>query len=92
MSKPRPSALKEVLLNEIFPKFGVEEPKISENTCRNYMQQWGWIKGTYKQQWTPRNKTILVFSDSESEDGNEASDETAILETQNTACSKSQPD
>jgi hypothetical protein len=83
MTKPGPSALKDVLLNEIFPKFGIDEPKISENTCRNYMQHWGWVKGTYKQQWVPKNKKILAFSSSESEEGNHASEETTILETRN---------
>ena len=85
MSKPGPVPLREVLLNKIFPKFGIEYSKISENTCRNYMQEWGWIKGSYGQQWTPKNKRLLELGESESDEDNIASDETAILETQNIA-------
>ena len=82
MNKPGPSGLREILLNKIFPKLGIEDSKISENTCRNYMQQWGWIKGPYNKQWTPKNQQLLHVSKSESDEDNFVSDETAILDTQ----------
>ena len=88
MDKPGPSGLREVLLKKIFPKLGILDSKISENTCRNYMQRWGWIKGPYKQQWIPKNKRLLDISKSESDEDNFVSDGTAILETQDTPAQK----
>ena len=58
MTKPTPAALQAVLLETILPQLQVENPKVSETTCRSYMQQWGWTKGAYKQQWMHIKKPV----------------------------------
>ena len=49
------------------------------------MKLWGWMKGPAKQEWKPKNKKIRDFGKNGSEDSNDASHETAILEFQNSA-------
>jgi hypothetical protein len=83
MAKPGPAALRDALLNKIFPKFAIQDSKVSENTCRNYMEKWGWKTGGYRQ-WVPKHKRLLdVGGESDSDEGNAASDETSILENNN---------
>lgn len=90
MPKPGPPALREALLKSIFPKFGIVGSKISENTCRNYMEKWGWKTGAYRQ-WVPRNKRLLDVPESDSEDVNVASEETSVLESQSPRLSGTKP-
>jgi hypothetical protein len=78
MSKPSPGLLKQALLTEILPKFGIQDGKISENTCRLYMQDWGWTKGKYRE-WIPKHKKLVEIRESEPDDDHDVSDETAVL-------------
>jgi hypothetical protein len=80
MSNPGPGPLRTALSEKIFPKFGIKDPIPTENTCRNYMEKWGWKTGGYRQ-WIPVRKKLLDVGDDDSDDGNVASDETSILET-----------
>jgi hypothetical protein len=77
MKKPGPAALRAALINTIFPEFGVDEPRISENTCRTYMEKWGWKTGKYRE-WLPRRKIDVKFEDSG--EGDTVSDETVIVD------------
>ena len=81
LEKPNPSTLREVLLKKIFPKLGMGELKVSENTCRVYMEKWGWMLGAHRK-WAPKNKSVsaAIPFDSESDDQYAAvSDETSVL-------------
>jgi hypothetical protein len=82
MDNPGPVALKDVLLSKVFPKFGIQDSKISENTCREYMKKWGWNMGGYRK-WVPKTKRIYDELRTLSDDGEDPSDETAILDAQN---------
>jgi hypothetical protein len=68
MDKPGPSALKRALLNKVFRNFGIECPKITENTCASYMKKWGWKTGGYRQ-WVPKNKSMLKVKETELDEG-----------------------
>ena len=70
MSKPSPATLKQVLLTKVFPEQGVTDSRISETTCRAYMEKWGWSQGGYRR-WVYKYKSSKVHSkptNSDSED------------------------
>jgi len=77
MKKPGPVALRDALVATIFPEFGIDDLRISENTCRTYMEKWGWKTGKYRE-WLPRRKLNNNYEDSDEEDI--VSDETAVLD------------
>jgi hypothetical protein len=77
MKKPGPAALRDALVTTIFPEFGIDDLRISENTCRTYMEKWGWKTGKYRE-WVPRRKLNNNYEDSDEEDI--VSDETAVLD------------
>jgi hypothetical protein len=79
MARPNPNALKELLLSKIFPKFGVNEPWLTEETCQSYMEKWGW--GSEGHKWFPNNLKAFKGGSSESDEGNTASEDTSIMET-----------
>jgi hypothetical protein len=81
MAKPSPGALRKALMCKIFPRLEMDDSRISENTCRVYMEKWGWTMGSYRC-WVPKNKSlksipIPIGSDSDEQNA-QASDETAI--------------
>ena len=78
MTKPTPAALKAALLETILPQLQVENPKVSETTCRSYMQQWGWTKGAYKQQWIDTKKPLNAPV-KHADDGRYQNEETSVL-------------
>jgi len=79
MSRPSPAGLKELLLTKIFPKFGVDEPKITENTCRVYMEKWGY-KDSGPREWSFKGKRAARVVSTDSEEADTASEETSVLE------------
>jgi len=84
MDNPGPSALKEVLLSKVFPNFGIECPKITENTCASYMKKWGWKTGGYRQ-WVPKNKSMLKVEETESDEGTASEVSVTDTRTQTTS-------
>ena len=84
MSSPGPVKLKKILDSDVFPKFGRAGETISENTCRDYMKRWGWLRSGQRS-WVANSKKVLQVSESESDEGIGGSDETDILETSKAA-------
>lgn len=79
MTRPSPTTLKTMLLDIVFPEFGVNEPKLTENTCRIYMEKWGWKWAG--REWVPKGKRAIKVGSSDSDEGNTASEETSIMES-----------
>jgi hypothetical protein len=79
LPNPSPKALQDLLLQTIFPNYGIEHPTISETTCRNYMEKWGWVP--MKQgKWIRTGKGKLV-EESVSDCRTPASSGTTVLDT-----------
>jgi hypothetical protein len=90
MLKPTPAALQTELVKQIFPRLQIENPKVSETTCRAYMQQWGWTRGAYKQHWIYNNarpERILKYPD----DAAQESEETSVLQSPTTPTPSKRP-